>query len=131
RAENRRAGTDHIAFDAVASEPDRADDAILVAQEIDDRAILEDIDARPEHGLAQRQRHVGPDHVERDENARTAMVAARREVIAPFTAAELRADLPELAQARGRLVDERADERAVVDPTAADDRILVMEFGIV
>ncbi len=129
--EDRRPRPDHHQLGAVAPEPQRPDDPAVVDQQLDHQHVLEHVDAGGQNRGPERQREVGAPDVLGDEDARMAVIPARREVVAAVPLLEPRAGLDQLPKPRRRLLGEGAGQGALVDESAADDGVRVVLARVV
>ena len=131
RGEDRRPRPYQHQLGAVSPEPQRSDDPAVVDQQLDHQHVLEEVDTGGQDGSPQGQREVGAADVLRDEDARVAVIPARREVVAAVPPLEPRTGRDQLAKPRRRLLGERAGQDALVDEPAADDGVRVVLARIV
>src|SRR5262249_32141328 len=80
---------------------------------------------------AQRRGHVGAAHVFRHEYPRLRMVSAGRDMIATVAPPERSPELPQLCQPGRGFLAKPAHQVALIDETAADDGVAIMQLRIV
>ena len=129
--EDRRPGLDHHQLGAVPPDPQRPDDPAVVDEQLDHQHVLDHVDAGGQDGGAERQREVGPPDVLGDEDARMAVIPARREIVVAVPLLEPGAHLDQLRSRAGASSARARAQGALVHESAADDRVRVVLARVV